>query len=171
VTPDNAYDNLLMGRVMAGDTEAFNTLRSRFIGLVRHIASKYRVDSDEAVAAVFLKVWTKASGYQSNAAVHTWIGSIATFYCIDELRKAPRRATLPLFSAEEVPLGEGRDLFAVLDTLGDWELSDRERKIVGLYVLGNQWHEVADVLGLTIPTVKSVVHRMRQRLTQGTPAT
>ena len=168
---DDVYNNLLMARVMAGDTRAFDTLRGRFVGLVRHIAAKFHVDPDDAVSEVFMRVWAKAASYQSNAPVHTWIGTIATFYCIDELRKAPRRATLPLFSAEEVPLGEGRDLFAVLDTVGDWKLSDRERKIVGLYVLGNQWHEVADVLGLTIPTVKATVHRMRQRLTQGTLTT
>lgn len=171
-----ADDRSLLHSVAAGDRAAFDAL------VERHQASVYRLlsamgassaDADDALQETFVAAWRNAGSFQGAGSARAWILTIAR----NALRRAHRRRAgeperfEPL---EELGLqaGWGREdpeLEALerRDLLGKalGTLSSADREILVLRELeGFAGEEVAEMLGLTVPAMKSRLHRARLRL-------
>ena len=176
-------DAALLSQLRLGAPAAVESLFDRYHGKVYVLAMsilKNKRDAEEAVQDVFLTVVRKADRFRGNSALYSWIYRICVNACLMRLRKGRRTETvpidefLPVFTQEGVHAGPVRDwsreverrmldkeLGQVIRRFTD-ELSEKYRVVFVLSdIEGLSNEETAQILGLTVPAVKSRLHRAR----------
>ena len=163
-----AEDFDLVAEISTGREEALGVLYDRYhrqcfsFGL-RILGSEQ--DAEEAVQETFVRVWRRATQYDSSrAGVGSWVLSITRNLCIDELRRRRRRVPeLPnLDGAFEVPSTERTDTEAERLIIGAHVRgalsglpSDQRSAIELVYFHGLSSQEVGRILDVPAPTVRS----------------
>jgi RNA polymerase sigma-70 factor (ECF subfamily) len=163
----------------AGDDQAFQEVVNAFQGPVFNLCFRMLGNAQEAEDAAqetFLKAYRNMKRYDPNRKFLNWILSIASNHCIDRLR----RRRLQLISLDELlPRFENpapnpgpeeamtdlelrEDVREILEELGS---TDRAA-IVLRYWYEYSYEEIADSLSLTVPAVKSRLHRARRSLAE-----
>ncbi|MBI5420610.1 MAG: sigma-70 family RNA polymerase sigma factor [Deltaproteobacteria bacterium] len=176
-------DKVLLKKLRRGDAEAVETLFDRYHGKVYNLAMsilKNESDAEEATQDVFLTVVRKAYMFKGNSALYSWIYRICVNACLMRLRGKRRSETvsieefLPLFTEDGMhanPVNDwskeverkalDKELGQVIRKFTD-NLSERYRMVFILSdVEGLSNEETAQILGLTVPAVKSRLHRAR----------
>jgi len=166
---DNSVLVPLIGSIARGDERAFERLyelvSSQLFGLILRMV-RDRSEAEDILQDVFVRIWSKASTYDSKAGEPmAWICSIARYRAIDHLRTAPKlrkvdnsEELLAGLAAPEVEGGllAGSDaLQACLDTL---EQESREC-VVQAYACGYSGKELALRFGRPENTIKSWLRR------------
>lgn len=171
-------DVALMLQLQAGAPDALGELLRRNHGSVLNLAYRYLGDRDQAedvVQETFLKLYQARGRYRPEARFRTYLLRIATNVCISQLR---RRRARPFLTAEsgatpELPDGDAPapDGRALEDELGARvrdavaALPERQRVAILLNKFEGLGYEgVAEVLGLSVPATKSLLHRARLAL-------
>ncbi len=172
---EDETDEQLMVRVGAGDGAACRVLVDRhlapLVAFARRILGN-QADAEDVVQEVFLRVWTKAAGWQPGGArLTTWLHTVALNLCRDRLR---RRPMLPL---EEIPDAPDPHPGAAVHLLRrevaqrvDSALAglpERQRAAIVLchhQGLGNI--EAAAVMGVGVEALESLLARGRRALRQ-----
>src|SRR5918911_640688 len=77
-------------QALRGDQVAFGQLMHRYAGAVYSLA--YRMlgnaqDAEDAAQEIFLRAYTRLESFDRNRRFSTWLLSIASNYCIDQLRR------------------------------------------------------------------------------------
>jgi RNA polymerase sigma-70 factor (TIGR02960 family) len=91
---DGAVTAELIGRVKAGDEQAFRQLIGPYQGeLQLHC---YRIlgsaqDAEDALQETLLAAWRGLAGFEGRSSVRTWLYRVATNCCLKALRSASRR--------------------------------------------------------------------------------
>jgi len=178
---DDAEDVRLMGLVGKGDTAALKELIERHQTLVAGTIARMlggSSDVEDVAQQVFLRVWKSASRYLPKAKFTTWLLKITRNLVFNELRRAKRHAHIPLQDESE------REALSIKDEAGpmpDASLLERElqRKIeeaiqalpdnqrMALILRRYQemsYEQIAEVLDLSVPAVKSILFRARTEL-------
>lgn len=188
-TPDSpdeqaVRDVELMLRVKRGDADAFQELvemhQHRVIGTVAKMLGD-DAEAEDVAQQVFVRVWRSAERYEPTAKFTTWLFTILRNLVFNEIR---RRSRHPVTSLDQ-PRGEGeerpRDTADVRtktpDTsLLDGEMMDAIQRAIDelpetqrLAVIMRRYdetpyEEIAEVLDLTVPSVKSLLFRARTEL-------
>lgn len=120
----------------------------------------------------FVKLWQKdTEEFSDENALRTYMYVLVKNACISEIRKEKNRPNTSL--EEDLPIADQDFLNEVLrnetyQLLRDAikELSPQAAKVVGLALKGYSNQEVADELGVTINTVKTVKKRAYSALKQ-----
>ncbi|MEY2544763.1 MAG: hypothetical protein QOE81_2224 [Verrucomicrobiota bacterium] len=178
---DDAEDVRLMQLVAGGDTAAFEQLIERHQTLVAGTVARMlgsNSDVEDIAQQVFIRVWKSASRYVARAKFTTWLLKITRNLVFNEMRRAKRHPHLPVQidpEAEEMPLKD--EATATPDaTLLQVELQAEIEKAIMLLpdtqrmalVLRRyeelSYEEIADVLDLSVPAVKSLLFRARTEL-------
>jgi RNA polymerase sigma-70 factor (ECF subfamily) len=162
-----------------GDDRAFQEVVNAFQGPVFNLCFRMLGNAQEAEDAAqetFLKAYRNMKRYDPNRKFLNWILSIASNHCIDRLR----RRRLQLISLDEwLPRFENpapnpgpeetmtdlelqEDVREILDELGS---TDRAA-IILRYWYEYSYEEIAQSLSLTVPAVKSRLHRARRSLAE-----
>ena len=168
-----------MERARAGDHQAFAELVEAYQKPVFNLC--YRMlgevgEAEDAAQESFLRAHSNMRRYDPTRSFSTWLLSIASHHCIDQLR----RRRLPLDSLEELEpweepadqnpgpesaasRREGREAArALLSKLGP-----QDRAVVVLrYWDELSTEEIADTLSLTVKAVKSRLHRARKQMAE-----
>ena len=167
-----------------GDLEAFSQLVNRYdrniFRIAQHITHNEE-DAQDVVQDAFLKAYQNLDQFQENSKFYTWLVRIAVNEALMKLRK--RRTDRTVSLDEDVETEEGSMPREVADwspnpeqLYGQSELGDILRKTVqGLppgfrtvFVLrdveGLSTEETAEMLGLSVPAVKSRLLRARLQL-------
>jgi RNA polymerase sigma-70 factor, ECF subfamily len=167
-----------------GDLEAFSALVKRYdrnvFRIAQHITHNEE-DAQDVVQDAFLKAYQNLDQFQGNSKFYTWLVRIAVNEALMKLRR--RRTDRTVSIDEDVETEEGTMPREVADwspnpeqLYGQSELSDILKKTIqGLppgfrtvFVLrdveGLSTEETAEMLGLTIPAVKSRLLRARLQL-------
>ena len=167
-----------------GDLEAFSELVKRYdrnvFRIAQHITHNDE-DAQDVVQDAFLKAYTNLEQFQGNSKFYTWLVRIAVNEALMRLRKRRNDRTVSL--DEDVETEEGSMPREVADwspnpeqLYGQSELGDILKKTIqGLppgfrtvFVLrdveGLSTEETAEMLGLSIPAVKSRLLRARLQL-------
>lgn len=182
------FDAQLMLRFQNGDTGAFDTLfekhRRRIINYIYRFVRNREV-AEELAQEIFLKVYENASGYRAKAKFLSWLYTIATNVCLNEIRRPRFRAVhQSLDDPDRGGLGEDAVRREIATSNGpDLELErlEMERAIKGAlaqipekqrvaFILNKyqdlSYAEVADVLKLSEKAVKSLIHRAKEALAE-----
>ena len=178
---DDAEDVRLMQLVAGGDTTAFEQLVERHQTLVAGTVARMlgsNSDVEDIAQQVFIRVWKSAGRYVARAKFTTWLLKITRNLVFNEMRRAKRHPHLPVQiepGAEEMPLKD--EAMATPDaTLLQAELQAEVEKAIVLLpdtqrmalVLRRyeelSYEEIADVLDLSVPAVKSLLFRARTEL-------
>jgi RNA polymerase sigma-70 factor, ECF subfamily len=177
----DAEDVRLMRLVARGDTAAFEQLIERHQSLVIGTVTRMlgsNSDVEDIAQQVFIRVWKSASRYVPRAKFTTWLLKITRNLVFNELRRSKRRAQAPLqidVKAEEMQLKDESNQ-APDASLLESELQDAIEKAIGdlpetqrMAVVLRRYEElsyeqIADILDLSVPAVKSVLFRARTEL-------
>ena len=178
---DDAEDVRLMQLVAGGDTTAFEQLIERHQSLVAGTVARMlgsNSDVEDIAQQVFIRVWKSAGRYVARAKFTTWLLKITRNLVFNEMRRAKRHPHLPVQiepDAEGMPLKD--ETTASPDaTLLQTELQQAIENAIGLLpdtqrmalVLRRyeelSYDEIADVLELSVPAVKSLLFRARTEL-------
>jgi RNA polymerase sigma-70 factor (ECF subfamily) len=175
---------LFVMRLQANEDAAYDELVRTYSASIFHVAYRMLGDSAEAsdiVQEIFLKVFRNIGGFKGEAALKTWIFKIAFSEILNRLRWWKRRHRFATVSLDDQPGGVGtgpaRGVVALTPTpeqaLQSKEeetaiqqalakLSREHRSIIVLRdIEGFSYNEIADVLGVSIGTVKSRLARAR----------
>jgi len=170
-------DDELMRRAGRGDRTAYTRLVERHLPRAVALATRVagsRGDAEEIVQEAFLRTWLKAPQWREESApggarFTTWFTRVVVNLCIDRRRK-PVMASLDL--AAELPSAEasGFETVAqdetrsrVLSALAT--LPERQRAALTLcHWDGMSNIEAADVLGISVGALESLLVRARRTL-------
>jgi RNA polymerase sigma-70 factor, ECF subfamily len=180
-------DEALLQACASGDERAFRALFERYEALLTrffvHLLGS-REDAEEAVVDTFVRVWRGASAYRGEASARTWLYRIAHHLALDVLRRRMRRpradVPLPVEQEPDLNLGALRDdadpattLVAGLQREEDRRnlrqalasLSPSDRTLIALFYF-EEWSyaQISSVRGESLPRVKGLIYRARQRL-------
>lgn len=178
-------------RLQANEDAAYDELVRTFNAPVFHVAYRMLGDSAEAADAVqdiFLKVFRNIGSFKGEASLRTWIYKVAFSEIFNRLRWWRRRCRYSTVSLDDRPPGgtqeQGHGLqvpdkrptpeevfasreeeIAIQKALE--RLSSDHRSIVVLRdIEGFAYNEIADILGVSVGTVKSRLARARADLKQ-----
>lgn len=182
-------DVRLMLAAQAGDTEAFQRLYAKYARQIVRFAMQFcgsQARAEELAQDVFLQVYKARGSYEARARFSTWLFRIATNACLSEMRRPEHRS--PPASIDAPDPGEedagSRDLPDPESPEGESSILASEKRglvrrlLAGLppqqhaalllaRAEGFSYDEVADTLGVSVPAVKSLIHRATVALRQG----
>ena len=180
-----AQEAQFVSRLQANEDAAYDELVRVYSTSIYHVA--YRMlgdtaDASDTVQEIFLKVFRNIGGFKGEAALKTWIFKIAFSEILNRLRWWKRRHRYTTLSLDESPNGNAPGAgvadagptpeevlqakereTAIQQAL--WRLSQEHRSIIVLRdIEGFSYNEIADVLGISMGTVKSRLARARADL-------
>ena len=178
---EDAEDVRLMRLVSRGDTGAFEQLIERHQVLVAGTVARMlssNSDVEDIAQQVFIRVWKSARRYVPRAKFTTWLLKITRNLVFNELRRTKRHAHVPLQSepgVEDPPLKDEMNLApdaSLLEselqrTIEEAILQLPETQRLALVLRRYEqlsYEQIAEVLDLSVPAVKSVLFRARTEL-------
>jgi RNA polymerase sigma-70 factor (ECF subfamily) len=170
-------DARLMLRFRGGDRGAFETLFRRYTPrLVSFLARMVpeRARAEELAQETFVRIYQARDRYEPKARFSTWLFGIASNLALNDLARAHRRREHPWeeSAATQVPTSEppADESLVARSTAGRLEealaqLPDRQQAALLLRVEEElSYEDIADALGVSKASVKSLIHRARERL-------
>ena len=173
----------LVERARAGDLEAFEELLGRHQQRVMRVVLsilKEPMDAEEVAQDVFLTVFEEIDHFRGDSSFSTWLHRVAVNAALMRRRKSKADRSVPL--DDVMPSFDERGHLAV--DIADWsqqagdpvlareagevieaaveKLDEMYRTVFGLRdVQGFSTEETAEILELSVPAVKSRLHRAR----------
>jgi RNA polymerase sigma-70 factor (ECF subfamily) len=178
---ENGNESEWLVRALEGDDSAFAHLVETYQRPVYNLCYRMLDDSGDAEDAAqesFLRAYKSLDRYDTERSFVTWLLSIASHYCIDQLRK--RRFTSFSIDDEdhawleppdpgpnpEISLSVTEKNAQVQELLDVLAPKDRSA-VVMRYWYDYSYEEIADALSLSVSAVKSRLHRARRELAVG----
>ncbi len=178
---EDAEDVRLMGLIARGDTAAFEELIERHQSLVLGTVGRMLATNSELediAQQVFVRVWRSASRYVPRAKFTTWLLKITRNLVFNEMRRTKRHTHVSMQTepnAEDIPIKDEsvqspdaalleRELQGAIEkAIVDLPESQRMAVVLRRYE-ELSYEEIADVLELSVPAVKSLLFRARTEL-------
>jgi len=174
-------DVRLMRLVGTGDTQAFEELIERHQSLVAGTVARMLGSNSEVediAQQVFIRVWKSAGRYTPRAKFTTWLLKITRNLVFNELRRTRRRTHVPiqtesegeeiLLKDETSPMPDASLLENELQEAIEkaiTELPERQRMALVLRRYEElNYEQIAEILDLSVPDVKSILFRARSEL-------
>jgi RNA polymerase sigma-70 factor, ECF subfamily len=166
------HDQELIGRVLAGDPSAERALYEAHVDRVFRLVYRIAGDPDRAqdyTQETFIRAFARLADFRGEAALSTWLGSIAISITLNGLRKVTRLLAREVDLDEALTAGKGA-------TAADPDLKDRLAQAIDdlpdgyrtVFVMhdveGYTHEEIAGSLGVHPGTSKAQLFRARARL-------
>jgi RNA polymerase sigma-70 factor, ECF subfamily len=179
-----AADETLVVRAQKGDQAALAELITRYERKTYNLAYRLmgnHADASDAAQEALVRVYTRLHNFRGDSAFSTWLFRVVTNTCLDELRRRGRlrhasldnplpaeEGALPRQTTDEgdgpTERAERREVQAAVRRAIN-RLPDEYRVVVVMRDLHDlSYHEIAAVLGTSLGTIKSRLHRARQAL-------
>lgn len=169
---DERPDTELVAAAQGGDRRALDLLLRRYAGTVHAVCRRLTgnaEDADDAMQEALIAVARGISRFDGRSRFSTWVYRVATNAALDELRRRRRRPEPVESNDGAEPARERAVDAAVVDRLDvDAALArlapDFRAAVVLRDLLGLDYAEIADVLGIPVGTVRSRISRGRAGL-------
>jgi RNA polymerase sigma-70 factor (ECF subfamily) len=174
-------ESIWLEQARQGDKVAFGKLIEAYQGPVYNLA--YRMlsnsgEAEEAAQEAFIRAFTRLDSYSPAHKFSTWLLSITSNYCIDQLRK--RRAVFlsideplpphPALSADQEKRPESQLLMneqqAMVQSLLEELAPDYRQAVVLRYWHELSYEEIAEMMDTTVSAIKSRLFRARKQLAE-----
>jgi RNA polymerase sigma-70 factor (ECF subfamily) len=178
---DSVDEVVWLEEARRGSKEAFGKLITAYQSPVFNIAYRMLGNADEAEQAAqeaFIRAWTRLDSYDPDHKFSTWLLSITSNYCIDQLRKRraqmlsiegplPAHPSLMSESADgpeaQAASGERQEsVQQLLETLPD----EYKQAVVLRYWYDMSYEEIAEVMETSVSAIKSRLFRARRQMAQ-----
>lgn len=182
VVEANKYDleieQSLVARIKKGEREAFAELVRLYQKKIFTVAYGFFRDRDDALEIVqetLMRVYAKIGSYQPDHSLQSWIYRLTRNLCVDYYRKYAKKRKLEdglesvptrqLASADNCQaVYESRQISAAIDRAVE-NLSWRQKEVFSLkYHQGMKLRQVAEIMAISIGTVKALHHRALKRI-------
>jgi len=175
---DSEIQQDLVKRVNQGEREAFAELVRLFQKKIFTIAYGFfrnREDALEIVQETFMRVYEKIGSYRPDHSLQSWIYRLAHNLCVDYYRKYAKKRKLEdgfdsvperqLASADNCQAAwESRQTAEAIDRAVE-NLSWKQKEVFILkYRQGMKLQQVADVMAVSLGTVKTLHHRTLKKI-------
>jgi RNA polymerase sigma-70 factor (ECF subfamily) len=182
--PAPVSDEELVARARAKDFAAFEQLLDRYEDKIFRLAYRFvrnETEAKEILQDTFLSIWRKLDTFKGDSQFGSWLYRVAANTALMRLRSQRRH---PEISTEELPVGY-LDNYGQVPSIGenwskrpDEELQSEELRrhiqasvdaLPEIYrtvfllrdVEGLSTEETGEILGISVPTVKTRLHRAR----------
>lgn len=147
----------------------FLDLMERHKRMIYKVCYMYATDEDtlaDLYQEVALNLWRAFPKFRGESKPSTWVYRVTMNTCITYLRSQkshPQTVAITLSMAEVLPEVQGkenlRELYALIGRL------DRlERALIMLWLDERTYEEIAEILGLSLSSVKMRIHRVKAKL-------
>src|SRR5438876_727710 len=179
---EDADDVRLMQLIGRGDTIALEQLIEKHQALVAGTVARMlgsNSDVEDIAQQVFIRVWKSARRYVPRAKFTTWLLKITRNLVFNEMRRSKRRGHVPLQSepggedhlplkdetnpAPDASLLESELQQTIEEAIMQLPESQRMALVLRRYEQLS-YEQIAEVLDLSVPAVKSVLFRARSEL-------
>lgn len=176
-------DFSLVRKCIEGDTDAYRHIVDRYKDLVARVIYSMiesKADVEDLSQEVFIKAYRSLPRFKFDSTLQTWLYRIAVNHAIDYIRKKKLTRILSLDGIDDWLLGRLRGSSyssakipedfnrREVKELVDWGLSKLSSEWKTILVLreieGLHYEEIANVLEISIPAVKSRLFRARSEL-------
>ena len=166
-------DSILVRAAQNGDVDAFEELVRRYQTSIYRVALRMlgsRADAQDAVQETFVRAWRALPRFRHDSAISTWLYRIVTRRALDKI--ASRRSTGTL---DEVEVEAGPDPAQAAEDqerlravrLAITKLPPDQRAALVLREFeGLSYQEVAQVVGASVPAMKTRIHHARLSIIQ-----
>ena len=177
-------ENRLIERAKNGELEAFEALIIDYEQLVYNIVYRLMGNSEDTYdlsQETFIKVYTKINQFDGTSKFSTWLYRIATNTCLDELRRRRGKET---FSLDQRIEGEEGSMHPEQEDKSEnienkivekekaqiiqkalSEVNEKNREVLVLRDIQQlSYDEIAEILKISLGTVKSRIARGRQQV-------
>ena len=171
----------IMAEVAKGDLSTFREIVERYQNPLLNYIYRYtgdRTAAEDIAQEVFLRVFKTAKEYRPISSFKTWLFKIATNLCLNELRDNKiHRHTFDIFDLNEAGfVALAAECLSPLRELENRELSftlkkalkslpEKQRVALLLHKYsGFTYFEISKMMGCSLASVESLIHRARQSL-------
>lgn len=178
-------DDELIKIFLSGDQDAFEELISRYSAKAFSLATRLtgsREDAEEVLQDAFVTVYRKIGGFEGKSQFSSWFYRVTVNAALMKLRKRRQNPAVSLEDiyeqnqTKDIPAqtgsadrdGDSATLRSEVSSALDKAVRSLPEDYKPVFILrdvdGLSSEEVSNILGLTIPAVKSRLHRARTML-------
>lgn len=173
----DSEDRILIERVLAGDTRAFERLVEKYKRRIYYLAFRMTRDhdsADELAQESFVKAYQALSGFKKGYSFYTWIYRICVNLTINFLKKEGQSVSIDSFDGDY--LTEKSDTLDQLERMIASEQAATVKKALNtlppdqraVFILRTfddmSYERMAEVMDCSIGTVMSRLYRARHKL-------
>lgn len=173
-------EQAILLKAQKGDQQAFAHIVQAYQRPVYNLC--YRMlgnqqEAEDATQETFIRAYTHLERFNTDRKFINWVLTIASNHCVDRLRK--RRIHWQSLEddplVEKVPMPENVDphhnaeKVELSEQVQQWidQLAPNYRTpLVLLYWYGYSYEEIAETMNISVPAVKSRLHRARKQVAQ-----
>ena len=175
-------DEELIKRFTSGDVEAFEALVAKYqksvVNFIYRMIGSFQ-EAEDLAQEVFVRVYRSVHTYEGRSSFATWLFTIASNLCRDNLRSSSHWDFVFLDAKKEAVqeellgesnspspqrLAENFQSARFIETaIGKLPFPNRQAIVLREYY-GLSYREIAEVAGCTVAAVKSRIHGARSRL-------
>lgn len=174
-------DQLLVGRVQAGERQAFDLLVSKYQRRLMRVVSRIvhdPVEAEDVVQEAFIKAYRAIRHFRGDSAFYTWLYRIgintAKNFLASQRRRAPASTASDVEHAEALGGEQLRDMNTPESVLASLQIArtvnaamdalplDLRTAIVLREIEGLSYEEIADIMACPVGTVRSRIFRARE---------
>jgi RNA polymerase sigma-70 factor (ECF subfamily) len=177
---DRAIDQKLVNSFREGNLNAYVELVDKYTQKVHNLAfriSRNEEDTEEIIQDVFVTVYQKIDKFEGKAAFSSWLYRITANTAFMKLRKRKQHQVVSIEDAIEggtdtiIPSADDTNIMGLTHEVREYiekALDYLPAEYRAIFVLrdvdGMSNQDVAEILGITVPAVKSRLHRSRLML-------
>lgn len=165
-----AIEDQCIQLAITGDRSAQRTIYESLVDRVRRLTLRVvgESDADDVTQDVFVQVFAKIGSFRGESNFTTWVHRIAINEALQHLRRARRRATVPLME-ETVgpPIQESQPELKEMLEQAFARIDGDSRLILALKEVERcSYAQIAELLGIPAGTVGSRLNKARRDLRQ-----
>jgi len=153
--------------------DIFLSLLESHKGIIYRIANAYckdPLDREDVIQEIIIQLWTSLKQYNSKYKESTWVYRIAlntaiSYYRKTKIQKENTSTLAPIIESSmksEDSIEEHPDLHLLKHFIE--QLGEIDKSLILLYLDGQQYHEIAQIMGFTLTNVSSRISRIKKTL-------
>jgi len=127
-----------------------------------------RIQADDVVQEVFIKIWQNLDKFRGASSYKTWIYRITVNSCLSFINTSKKEKKQNLnglsenLEAQESTVSETDEAQTLYTAIG--KLAETDRLIIMMVLEGQDYDTIGEVMGINPSNVRVKIHRIKKRL-------